>query len=89
MKSEITVVIKNESGLHARPAGLFVKKASEFASQVQINFDGKTANAKSIMGLMGLGLQKGSKITLVAEGQDSTEAVKELRELVESGFGEM
>ena len=42
MKSEITVVIKNESGLHARPAGLFVKKASEFASQVQINFDGKS-----------------------------------------------
>lgn len=89
MKREIIVVIKNESGLHARPAGLFVKKASEFVSQVQIDLNGKMANAKSIMGLMSLGLQKGSKITIVAEGQDSAEAVKQLGELIESGFGEI
>ncbi|SHH12993.1 HPr family phosphocarrier protein [Tepidibacter thalassicus] len=86
---EKKVIIKNESGIHARPAGVFVKKASEFKSQVEIVFNGKKVNAKSIMGLMSLGLSKGDEITIVANGEDAQNAVNELAALVESGFGEI
>ena len=60
---EKIVVIKNETGLHARPAGMFVKKASEFTSTIEVKCKGKVVNAKSIMGIMSLGLGKGEEVT--------------------------
>ena len=65
---EKVVVIKNETGLHARPAGMFVKKASEFTSTVEVKCKGKVVNAKSIMGIMSLGLGKGEEVTICAAG---------------------
>ncbi|GAA3660342.1 HPr family phosphocarrier protein [Asaccharospora irregularis] len=85
---EKTISIKNESGLHARPAGMFVKKASEFKSNVEILAKGKTVNAKSIMGVMSLGLAQGEELTIIANGSDEQEAITELVDLVSGGFGE-
>lgn len=85
---EKTVTIKNASGLHARPAGMFVKKAAEFKSTVEVIAKGKTVNAKSIMGIMSLGLAQGDELTISTNGEDQELAVNELVELVESGFGE-
>ena len=85
---EQVVSIKNESGLHARPAGMFVKKAAEFKSTVEVVAKVKTVNAKSIMGIMSLGLGKGDELKVVANGEDQESAVAALVELIESGFGE-
>lgn len=85
---EKIVSIKNASGLHARPAGMFVKKAAEFKSTVEVIAKGKTVNAKSIMGIMSLGLAKGDELTISANGEDEERAVNTLVELIESGFGE-
>ena len=85
---EKNVSIKNASGLHARPAGMFVKKASEFTSTVEVLAKGKTVNAKSIMGIMSLGLGQGDELTVVANGEDQEAAVNALVELIEGGFGE-
>ena len=85
---EKSVVIKNATGLHARPAGMFVKKAAEFKSTVEVVAKGKTVNAKSIMGIMSLGLGKGDELKVVANGEDQESAVAALVELIESGFGE-
>ena len=85
---EKVVVIKNETGLHARPAGMFVKKASEFTSTVEVKCKGKVVNAKSIMGIMSLGLAQGEELKLVVNGEDEEVALAAMVELVESGFGE-
>ena len=85
---EKNVSIKNASGLHARPAGMFVKKAAEFKSTVEVIAKGKTVNAKSIMGIMSLGLSKGDELTISANGEDEESAVNTLVELINSGFGE-
>lgn len=85
---EKIVNIKNASGLHARPAGMFVKKAAEFKSTVEVIAKGKTVNAKSIMGIMSLGLGQGDELTIVANGEDQEAAIAALAELIESGFGE-
>ena len=85
---ERLVSIKNATGLHARPAGMFVKKAAEFKSTVEVIAKGKTVNAKSIMGIMSLGLAKGDELTISAKGEDEETAVNTLVELIESGFGE-
>lgn len=85
---EKLVTIKNASGLHARPAGMFVKKAAEFKSTVEVLAKGKTVNAKSIMGIMSLGLAQGDELTISANGEDQESAVNALVELVEGGFGE-
>lgn len=77
------VQIKNSTGLHARPAALFVKKAGEFKSDINVIFNDKEVNAKSVMGVMSLGVSKGKEIVIQAEGEDSLEAVKQLVEFVE------
>ncbi|WP_142505933.1 HPr family phosphocarrier protein [Melghirimyces algeriensis] len=82
------VIIQNESGLHARPAALLVKEAGNFSSEIQLVKNGKEANAKSLLGLMSLSIQKGDEITLKAEGEDAEKAVTTLRQLIESGFNE-
>ena len=67
---------------------MFVKKAAEFKATVEVIAKGKTVNAKSIMGIMGLGLAKGDELTISAKGEDEETAVNTLVELIESGFGE-
>ena len=85
---ERIVNVKNASGLHARPAGMFVKKAAEFKSTVEVSAKGKTVNAKSIMGIMSLGLAQGDELTIIANGEDQEAAINALAELIGSGFGE-
>ncbi|HBE9402701.1 TPA: HPr family phosphocarrier protein [Clostridioides difficile] len=85
---EKVVSIKNASGLHSRPAGMFVKKAAEFKSTVEVVAKDKTVNAKSIMGIMSLGLAQGEELKLVVNGEDEEVALAAMVELVESGFGE-
>jgi len=83
MAFEKKVTIINETGLHARPASQFVKKAGKFKSEIKIVFEDKEINAKSIMGIMSLGIGKGDEITLKAEGEDAEDAVEGLTEFIE------
>jgi phosphocarrier protein HPr len=83
-----TVTVTNESGIHARPASLFLQKATSFKSNITVTKKGKNGNAKSLLGLLALGINKGSEITIGAEGEDEKEAVAALVKLVESKFGE-
>jgi phosphotransferase system HPr (HPr) family protein len=85
---EKQVVISNGTGLHARPASLFVAEATRFQSNVFVEFNGKRVNAKSILGLLTLGITKGKTITIVTEGSDEEEALNALSKLVEEGLGE-
>jgi phosphocarrier protein len=85
-KQEVT--LKNQTGLHARPASLFVKEASKFAFDVKVFKDGKEYNAKSIIGILSMGAKKGDSILIQAEGNDSEEAVKALVKLVNDNFYE-
>ena len=82
------VVIQNETGLHARPASLFVKEAAKYVSDIYIIKDGKEFNAKSIMGILSMGVVKGDTITIQADGEDEEEAVNKLAELVNNNFEE-
>ena len=86
--TEATTTIENKTGIHARPASVFVQKASSFKSKVQLKAKGKTVDAKSILMIMAMGLVKGTEITICADGVDAQEAVKALKELVDSKFGE-
>jgi len=83
-----TLVVQNKLGIHARPAALFAKTANRFKSDVFVEKDGETINAKSIMGLMMLAAGPGSKILVIAKGPDAAEAVKVIEELLASKFGE-
>jgi len=84
--SEVT--IENRNGMHARPAAMFVKISSRYRSEVWVEKDGERVNGKSIMGLMMLAAGKGSKLVIVAEGSDADKVVAELKNLVETRFGE-
>lgn len=86
---ERTVQIANRYGLHARPAAEFVKLASRFSAEVVVRKEDLEVNGKSIMGMMMLAAERGSHITIRAEGADACEAVSGLASLVESGFGEV
>ena len=81
---EKEVVVKNGSGLHARPATLLVKKASSFKSDVSIEYNGKKANVKSLIGVLSLAVTKDDTIKVVASGDDDALAVEEIAKLVES-----
>jgi len=81
---KIDYIIKNSIGLHARPAAIFVKKANEFISDIKILKDNKEANAKSIINVMSLGAVKGSEVSLQAKGDDETEALEALTQLLDS-----
>ena len=81
---EKEVVVKNGSGLHARPATLLVKKASGFKSDVSIEFNGKKANVKSLIGVLSLAVTKDATIKVVASGDDEALAVEEIVKLNES-----
>lgn len=75
---EFSYTITDEQGLHARPAGLFVKLAAGFASTITIGKDGKEVDAKRILGVMSLGAKKGSEVVVKADGEDEDAAVEAL-----------
>lgn len=85
---EVILQIKNEEGMHARPAGVLVKKASAFQSKIDIKAKGQVKSARSIMGIMSLGLQFNDDITIVAEGSDAPQAIEALTQLVNARFAE-
>ena len=70
--------IKDELGVHARPAGLLVKLAKKYASKVTIEKDGKTSDMRKLMAVMGLGIKQGETITVTVEGEDETVAAEEI-----------
>ncbi len=82
------VVVNNQVGLHARPATFFIQKANEFKSSVWVEKDERRVNAKSLLGVLSLGIVKGTAITLVADGIDEQAAIETLAELVASNFAE-
>ncbi len=85
---ESSITIRHPVGLHARPAALFVQTASKFAAKISVTYNAKTANAKSLLGLLGLGVTRDVEISIKADGADEEAAVKALVDLVESDFGE-
>ena len=85
---KITVEIVNRAGLHARPASEFVKLAGRFRSEVRLEKDGFAVNGKSIMGVLMLAAEQGSRLTIHADGDDADDALKELAGLVGRGFEE-
>lgn len=83
-----TITITNETGLHARPASVFVNTASKFRSELMLQKGEKQVNAKSILGVLSLGISKGTEISISAEGPDEEEAIRALLELASSNFNE-
>ena len=81
-------ILTNQVGLHARPATFFIQKANEFKSSIWIERDERKVNAKSLLGVLSLGVVKGGEINIIADGEDETEAIEALLQLVESNFGE-
>ena len=81
-------VVNNQVGLHARPATFFIQKANEFKSSIWVEKDERRVNAKSLLGVLSLGIVKGTSINLIADGPDEEEAVKALVELISSNFSE-
>ena len=81
---EKEVVVKNGSGLHARPATLLVKKASSFKSDISLEFNGKKANVKSLIGVLSLGVSKDATVKVTASGDDETLAAEEIAKLIET-----
>ena len=82
------VTVQNSVGLHARPATFFIQRANEFKSSVWVEKDERRVTAKSLLGVLSLGIIKGTKISIIADGSDEEEAVKTLVELIESNFSE-
>lgn len=82
------VVVRNRSGLHARPANQFIKAAIPFKSELLIESGGKRYNAKSIISILQACIQCGTEITIIANGDDEQDAVKSLCAAVASGLGE-
>lgn len=85
---EKTVKILNKTGLHARPASMFVKIASSFKSDISLQVGDQKGNAKSILSILGMGIQQGTDIKISAEGIDAEAAVTALCQAVEDQFGE-
>jgi phosphocarrier protein len=81
-------VIRSESGLHARPASMLVKEASKFKSTINIEYDNKKVDAKSILGVMSLGIQKSAVVNIIANGEDENDAMSAIEKLIDSNFGE-
>ena len=82
------VMVQNQVGLHARPATFFIQKANEFKSSIWIEKEERRVNAKSLLGILSLGIVSGTQIRIIADGADEQEAVTALIELVDSGFAE-
>lgn len=81
---ERKIKVNNKQGLHARPAAMFVQIANKFDSAIKVQKDSEVVNGKSIMGILMLAAEKDSEIIIIAEGNDSEEAVNELEVLLNS-----
>ncbi len=84
LSREVTVV--NVVGLHARPATFFIQKANSYKSSIWVGKDDRRVNAKSLLGVLSMGIVKGTVVTLIADGDDEKEALDGLEELVSSGL---
>ena len=82
------VVINNQVGLHARPATFFIQRANEFKSGIWIEKDDRRVNAKSLLGVLSLGIVKGTSVKILADGVDESAAIATLSELIDSNFSE-
>ena len=82
------VVINNQVGLHARPATFFIQKANEFKSSIWMEKDDRRVNAKSLLGVLSLGIVKGTAVKILADGVDESAAIATLSELIDSNFSE-
>jgi phosphocarrier protein len=82
------VVVQNQVGLHARPATFFIQKANEYKSSIWVEKEERRVNAKSLLGVLSLGIVGGTSIRIIADGSDEEQAVVGLVTLVESGFTE-
>ena len=80
------VTIQNNVGLHARPATFFIQKANSYKSTIWVEKDDRRVNAKSLHGVLSLGIIKGMTVTLIADGADENEALEGLSELITTGF---
>ncbi|MBQ4517802.1 MAG: HPr family phosphocarrier protein [Clostridia bacterium] len=79
------VVVQNQVGLHARPATFFIQKSNEFKSGIWVEKNGRRVNAKSLLGVLSLGITKGTKITVIADGTDEEDAIEALSGLIGVG----
>jgi len=82
--AEKTFKITGETGLHARPATVLVNKAGQFQSEITLTYNGRSVNLKSIMGVMSLGVPKGSEIVITAEGNDDQDALNAIEGVLKS-----
>lgn len=82
------ITVQNQVGLHARPATFFIQKANEFRSSIWVEKEERRANAKSLLGVLSLGITGGTDIKIIADGNDEEEAVDALALLVGTGFAE-
>ena len=82
------ITVQTEVGLHARPATYFIQKANEFKSGIWVEKEERRVNAKSLLGVLSLGIVKGTNIALIADGSDEKEAVDALVSLIQNNFGE-
>ena len=82
------VVINNQVGLHARPATFFIQKANEFKSSIWVEKEERRVNAKSLLGVLSLGIVKGTTVKIIADGADEDAAIATLAELIDSDFNE-
>lgn len=82
------IKIKNPTGLHLRPAGNLCKEAMKFKSKITFEYRGNTANAKSVLSVLGACIKSGDEITLICEGEDERKALETLIAYIESGLGE-
>ncbi len=82
------IVVQNQVGLHARPATFFIQKSNEFKSSIWVEKDERRVNAKSLLGVLSLGITKGTEITIIADGSDEKDAIDALENLVETNFSE-
>lgn len=83
-----TIVVQNQVGLHARPATFFIQKSNEFKSSIWIEKETRKVNAKSLLGVLSLGITKGTEIQIIADGVDEEEAIDALEALIESNFND-
>lgn len=83
-----TFTVTADTGVHARPATLLVNQAGQFESEIELQYNDKTVNLKSIMGVMSLGIPKGAEIRITATGSDEDSAMKSITEIVEEHLGE-
>ncbi len=84
--TKITATIQAAAGLHARPANLFIKTASQFKSTIRVSKEGKEVDGKRLLAIMTLGVRQGESITIIADGEDEKEAIAALQKLIADDF---